>query len=66
MITARSDVHQHTLPPVYVEWLGKHHIDDAGGRALPDSERRGRLSLMDQIGTSTAILSVSTPGTGPA
>ncbi|BBY65845.1 amidohydrolase family protein [Mycolicibacterium helvum] len=62
----RIDVHQHVLPPVYVDWLRKHHIDDAGGRALPDWSAKAALALMDQIGTSTAILSVSTPGTGPA
>ena len=62
----RIDVHQHLLPPVYVDWLRKHHIDDAGGRALPDWSPEAALTLMDQIGTSTAILSVSTPGTGPA
>lgn len=62
----RIDVHQHMLPPVYVDWLRKHHIDDAGGRALPDWSPEAAVTLMDQIGTSTAILSVSTPGTGPA
>jgi predicted TIM-barrel fold metal-dependent hydrolase len=62
----RIDVHQHMLPPAYVDWLRKHHVDEAGGRALPDWSPEAALSLMDQIGTSTAILSVSTPGTGPA
>ena len=62
----RIDVHQHMLPPIYVDWLRKHHIDDAGGRDLPDWSPEAALTLMDQIGTSTAILSVSTPGTGPA
>ncbi len=62
----RIDVHQHLLPPVYVDWLRKHHIDEAGGRDLPDWSAEAALALMDQIGTATAILSVSTPGTGPA
>ena len=63
---SRIDVHQHLLPPVYVDWLRKHGIADAGGRALPDWSAEAALALMDQIGTATAILSVSTPGTGPA
>ena len=62
----RIDVHQHMLPPAYADWLREHHVDDAGGRALPDWSAEAALTLMDQIGTSTAILSVSTPGTGPA
>ena len=62
----RIDVHQHMLPAGYVDFLRKHHVDDAGGRALPEWSPEAALTLMDQIGTSTAILSVSTPGTGPA
>ena len=54
------------MPPVYVDFLRKHGIADAGGRALPDWSAEAALALMDQIGTATAILSVSTPGTGPA
>ena len=67
MATAnRIDVHQHMLPPAYVKWLTKLGVDDAGGRALPEWSPEAALTLMDQIGTATAILSVSTPGTGPA
>jgi len=62
----RIDVHQHLLPPSYVQWLRKHGIAHAGGRDLPDWSAEAALALMDQIGTATAILSVSTPGTGPA
>ncbi len=62
----RVDVHQHMLPPVYVDWLRKLHIDEAGGRALPEWSPEAALELMDQIGTATSILSVSTPGAGPA
>ncbi|WP_167104321.1 amidohydrolase family protein [Mycobacterium sp. DL592] len=62
----RIDVHQHLLPPPYVDWLRKNGIADAGGRDLPDWSAGAALELMDQIGTATAILSVSTPGTGPA
>jgi predicted TIM-barrel fold metal-dependent hydrolase len=62
----RIDVHQHLLPPRYVQWLRSHGIGDAGGRDLPDWSAVDALALMDDIGTATAILSVSTPGTGPA
>ena len=62
----RIDVHQHLLPPVYVDFLRTHGIADAGGRELPDWSAQAALELMDQVGTATAVLSVSTPGTGPA
>jgi 6-methylsalicylate decarboxylase len=62
----RIDVHQHLLPASYVAWLQSKGIADAGGRKLPEWTAGSALSLMDDIGTATAILSVSTPGTGPA
>ncbi|MET4428757.1 MULTISPECIES: amidohydrolase family protein [unclassified Mycolicibacterium] len=62
----RIDVHQHIVPPGYAEWLRTKGIADAGGRALPNWSAESALSMMDDIGTATGILSVSTPGTGPA
>jgi 6-methylsalicylate decarboxylase len=62
----RIDVHQHVLPPGYVAWLDGKGIAAAGGRELPEWSAESALALMDDIGTATAILSVSTPGTGPA
>ena len=55
--TNRIDVHQHLLPPVYVDFLRKHGIADAGGRDLPEWSAEAALALMDQIGTATAVLS---------
>ncbi|WP_030620327.1 amidohydrolase family protein [Streptomyces fulvoviolaceus] len=60
----RVDVHQHIVPPFYRDLLTKAGIADAGGRALPDWSPEAALELMDLLGTATAIVSVSTPGTG--
>lgn len=60
--TARIDTHQHVLPPEYVAWLTAHGTRDAGGRALPDWSVEQALTLMDEAGIATGILSVSTPG----
>ncbi|MFB8085141.1 amidohydrolase family protein [Streptomyces sp. NPDC055992] len=60
----RIDVHQHVVPDFYRAELAKAGIADAGGRALPDWSPESALRLMDLLGTTTAIVSVSTPGTG--
>jgi 6-methylsalicylate decarboxylase len=60
----RIDVHQHLIPSLYRDALAKAGIAEAGGRALPDWSPESALELMDLLGTGTAILSVSTPGTG--
>ncbi|MFD8819850.1 hypothetical protein ACFV23_52350, partial [Streptomyces sp. NPDC059627] len=60
----RIDVHQHLIPPFYRDALAAHGIAEAGGRALPGWSPEGALELMELLGTETAILSVSTPGTG--
>ncbi|WP_432069924.1 amidohydrolase family protein [Streptomyces sp. AA1529] len=60
----RIDVHQHILPAFYRDELAKAGIADAGGRALPDWSPESALRLMDLLGTTTSIVSVSTPGTG--
>ena len=60
----RIDVHQHLVPPFYRDALSQAGIAGAGGRALPDWSPEAALDLMDLLGTDTAILSVSTPGTG--
>lgn len=60
----RIDVHQHLVPPFYRDGLTKAGIAEAGGRALPEWSAGAALEVMDLLGTETAILSVSTPGTG--
>ncbi|MEU6324844.1 amidohydrolase family protein [Streptomyces sp. NPDC047009] len=60
----RIDVHQHILPPFYRDALAAAGIADAGGRALPKWTPDAALELMDLLGTATAVVSVSTPGTG--
>ncbi|WP_435282907.1 amidohydrolase family protein [Streptomyces koelreuteriae] len=60
----RIDVHQHVVPPFYRDALTRAGIAEAGGRALPDWSPEAALDLMDLLRTETAILSVSTPGTG--
>lgn len=61
---SRIDVHQHLLPSFYRDLLAKAGIAEAGGRQLPDWSPESALEVMDLLGTATAILSVSTPGTG--
>ncbi|MFJ8113701.1 amidohydrolase family protein [Streptomyces sp. NPDC096132] len=60
----RIDVHQHLVPALYRDALARAGITEAGGRALPDWSPEAALDLMDLLRTETAILSVSTPGTG--
>jgi len=59
---ARIDVHQHVLPPAYVEALNASGISTAGGIALPAWSTETALEMMDRQGIATAILSVSSPG----
>lgn len=61
---SRVDVHQHLIPSFYRDLLAKAGIAEAGGRQLPDWSPESALEVMDLLGTTTAILSVSTPGTG--
>ncbi|WP_371542958.1 amidohydrolase [Streptomyces sp. NBC_00554] len=62
--TGRVDVHQHIVPSFYRDLLAKAGIAEAGGRQLPDWSAEAALEVMDLLGTTTAIVSVSTPGTG--
>ncbi|WP_055611573.1 amidohydrolase family protein [Streptomyces phaeochromogenes] len=59
----RIDVHQHIVPSFYRDRLVASGIAEAGGRALPDWSPEAALEVMDLLGTDTAIVSVSTPGT---
>ncbi|MFG2820904.1 amidohydrolase family protein [Kitasatospora sp. NPDC048365] len=60
----RIDVHQHVVPPLYRDALARAGIAEAGGRAVPDWSPESAIEAMDLLGTDTAVLSVSTPGTG--
>ena len=59
----RIDTHHHVIPPFYREALQAAGIDAAGGRDLPAWTPELSLEAMDALAVSTAILSVSTPGT---
>ena len=59
----RIDTHQHVIPPFYRDALRRAGIDEAGGRALPDWDTESALAVMTSLSVSTAIMSVSTPGT---
>ncbi|MGE0623614.1 MAG: amidohydrolase family protein [Pseudomonadales bacterium] len=58
----KIDVHQHVLPPVYVEALNASGISTAGGIPLPGWSPDAALEMMDRQGIGTAVLSVSSPG----
>jgi predicted TIM-barrel fold metal-dependent hydrolase len=60
---ARIDTHAHLIPPQYRDALRKAGIDEAGGRALPQWSPELALAAMAELDVTTAILSVSTPGT---
>ena len=56
------DVHAHFLPPVYREALqqaGLKTVD--GGMAVPDWTPERALAIMDEVGITGAVLSVSSP-----
>ncbi|MEV6348780.1 amidohydrolase family protein [Actinoplanes sp. NPDC051851] len=63
-MTTRIDVHQHVIPEFYREALAAAGLEQAGGRTLPAWTPQGALDLMTTLGIATALLSVSTPGTG--
>lgn len=60
---ARIDTHHHAVPADYRRALRTAGIEEAGGRALPEWNPDASLATMDALDVSTAILSVSTPGT---
>ena len=56
------DVHAHFLPPVYLEALrgaGLKTLD--GGIPVPDWSPGRALAIMDEVGITAAVLSVSSP-----
>jgi len=59
----RIDTHHHLIPPDYRKALQQAGLLEAGGRAMPDWRPEASLQAMADLDVSTAILSVSTPGT---
>ena len=59
----RIDTHLHAIPDFYRDALRAAGIDAAGGRALPDWSVGATLETMSALEATSAILSVSTPGT---
>jgi 6-methylsalicylate decarboxylase len=59
----RIDTHHHVIPPDYRKALRKAGLVEAGGRELPEWSVETSLQAMADLNVSTAILSVSTPGT---
>ncbi len=53
------DVHHHVLPPFYLASLDRQGIDTSG---FPPWAPEDSLRLMDRLGISRALLSVSSPG----
>lgn len=58
---ARIDTHMHTVPPRYAQWLARLGIN-AGGREIPTWNVSAALDLLESLGASGAVMSVSTPG----
>lgn len=59
----RIDTHAHAVPAEYRAALRKAGVGDAGGREMPDWSPEQALAAMAELEVSTAILSVSAPGT---
>lgn len=56
---SRIDVHQHLLPPEFVEALDRHGMS---AWAPVKWSKEGALAMMDQHQIATGVLSLSTPG----
>ncbi|AQT81004.1 amidohydrolase [Mycolicibacterium litorale] len=59
----RIDTHAHAVPADYRAALHRARIDNGGGWAIPDWSPDAAMAAMAELDVSTAILSVSTPGT---
>ncbi|KAI6896500.1 hypothetical protein KC334_g10874 [Hortaea werneckii] len=60
----KIDVHSHYLPPFYQEALRNHgHANPDGMPAVPEWSPETHLQLMDKLGISKSVLSISSPGT---
>lgn len=60
----KIDVHSHFLPPFYQTGCRENgHANPDGMPYLPDWSPESHLQLMDKLGISKSILSISSPGT---
>jgi predicted TIM-barrel fold metal-dependent hydrolase len=57
----RIDVHHHVVPPEYVKALAGAGITTSMGNAFPVWSVQKDLELMDRLGLSTAVISISAP-----
>ncbi|MEQ5776956.1 amidohydrolase [Thalassospira sp. NFXS8] len=57
----RIDVHQHVIPPVWAQALGKHGGDPSGWH-MPDWSPAQAVEFMDRLHIQTGILSLTAPG----
>ncbi len=60
--SSRVDVHAHFLPEVYRTALLAAGLEKVDGMPVPDWDARTHLALMDRLGISTSLSSVSSPG----
>ena len=58
---ARIDVHQHIVPPVWAKALESRGMD-SGGWAIPAWSAADAITMMDEQGIATGVLSVTSPG----
>jgi predicted TIM-barrel fold metal-dependent hydrolase len=56
------DIHQHFLPPAYLDVLNERGIELGGGLLVPTWDVESTLALMDRYGIEKALLSISEPG----
>ncbi|MFE6904434.1 amidohydrolase family protein [Streptomyces sp. NPDC057717] len=59
--TARIDVHQHIVPPVWARALEARGLD-SGGWAIPSWKAADAVGMMDRQGIAVGLLSVTAPG----
>jgi predicted TIM-barrel fold metal-dependent hydrolase len=58
----RIDVHHHLIPPAFGQAFAAHGLTTVAGAPLPRWTPDRSLSVMDENGIATAILSLSAPG----
>lgn len=56
------DVHQHMMPPIYIDRLATIGVKGSGEAPWPDCNVAKALDLMDRVGIATIFTSISSPG----